>query len=137
MQSVSLFPQLLSYGFFATFILRASLGLFFIRFAYLKFSGNRENEIAFFDKLGLRPGNFFFWVVAIAKLIIGIGLLLGFYTQGVALLGFVLMVVAVFIKRRRPELLPENTASFFVLLAIVLGVLIFLGPGSFAFDLPV
>jgi len=136
MHPVSLFPQLLDYSFLATFVLRASLGLLFIRCAYKEFFHGRESGITLYEKLGLRSNKAFFWVFTSIKLLIGVCLLVGLYTQGAALLGFVFAFVAIIIKWRRPELLPENTIEFFILVAVVLGVLMFLGPGPFAFDLP-
>ena len=136
MHPVSLFPQLLDYSFLAIFILRASIGLVLIRCAYKGFFKNRESDISLYNKLGLRPGKTFFWIITNLKLIAGICLLVGFYTQGAALLGFILSFVAIIIKWRRPELLPENTIEFFILVAVVLAVLMFFGPGPFGFDLP-
>jgi len=136
MQTVSLFPDLLNYGFLATGILRITLGLIFVYFAYSKIFHERLERIAFFEKLGLRPALLYFALVNGAELVAGICLTIGLYTQGAALVTGALMVLASLIKWRHPHALPYNTIEFYILLAVVSFTLIFLGPGAFAIDLP-
>ncbi len=132
----SLFPELFTYGFLATGVLRITLGLIFIWFAYEKFFRERTEHIAFFEKLGMKPAIVFFALVTGVEFIAGIGLLVGYYTQIAALITGSLMTFATFIKLYRPQALPGNTLEFYILLAILSFALIFLGPGAFAFDLP-
>ena len=133
---VSVFPQLLDYSFLAISVLRITLGVIFILFAYGKLFRERTERIAFFDKLSLRPAIVFFSIVTGLELIAGIFLTIGLFTQVMALVTGTLMVLATLIKWRRPDVLPYNTVEFYILLAIVSFSLIFLGPGSFSFDLP-
>ena len=132
----SLFPDLFTYGFLATGVLRMTLGLIFIWFAYEKFFHQRTERIAFFEKLGIKPAIVFFALVTGVELLAGIGLVLGYYTQVAALITGALMTLATFIKWYRPSALHRNTIEFYILLAILSFALIFLGPGAFAFDLP-
>ncbi len=132
----SLFPELFTYDFLATGVLRITLGLIFIWFAYEKFFRERRERIAFFEKLGMKPAIVFFVLVTSIELIAGIGLLLGYYTQIAALITGSLMTLATFIKWYRPSALHRNTLEFYILLAVLSFALIFLGPGAFAFDLP-
>ncbi len=132
----SLFPELLSYGFLATGVLRITLGLIFIWFAYEKFFHQRTERIAFFKKLGMKPAIVFFALVTGIEFIAGVGLVVGFYTQAAALITGGLMTLATFIKWYRPVSLHRNTIEFYILLAVLSFALLFLGPGAFAFDLP-
>ncbi len=132
----SLFPELFTYGFLATGVLRITLGLIFIWFAYEKFFHQRTEHIAFFEKLGMKPAIVFFALVTGVELVAGIGLLLGYYMQAAALATGTLMTLATFIKWYRPSAFQSNTIEFYILLAVLSFALIFLGPGAFAFDLP-
>ena len=132
----SLFPDLFTYGFLATGVLRMTLGLIFIWFAYEKFFHQRTERIAFFEKLGIKPAIVFFALVTGVEFLAGIGLVLGYYTQVASLITGALMTLATFIKWYRPSALPRNTIEFYILLAILSFALIFLGPGAIAFDLP-
>lgn len=133
---LSVFPQLFDYSFLAITVLRITLGVIFIFFAYGKLFRERSMRIAFFDKLSLRPAIVFFSIVTGLELIAGIFLTIGLFTQIMAMITGTLMVLATLIKWRRPDVLPYNTAEFYILLALVSYSLVFLGPGSFAFDLP-
>ena len=133
---VSLFPHLFNYSFLAIGILRITLGLIFIWFAYTKIFHERIERIAFFEKLGLRPAVLFFSLVSGAELIAGIGLVVGLYTQLSAIITGIIMTLATIIKLRRPHALPYNTVEFYIILAVVSYALMFIGPGAFAFDLP-
>lgn len=136
MHTVSLFPHLLDYQMLGIFMIRATLGLIFVYFAYTKILYKRHEQIEFFEKLKMHPTKVFFWVVALIELVAGIGLTVGLYTQAAAIVTGVLMIFAFFIKHHRPTVLPHNTAEFYILLAVVSLALLFLGPGAFSFDLP-
>ena len=130
------FPDLLIYGFTALFVLRVTLGLMFISFAYEKLFRERASRIAFFDKISLRPPMLYFSIVSGLELVAGILLTIGLFTQIAALVTGVVMTLATIIKWRRPTALPQNTIEFYILLAIVSFVLVSTGAGAFAFDFP-
>ena len=134
---VSIFPNLLNYSFFATGILRIILGLIFIYFAYEKFFLERKERTLFFEKLKMRPAKVFFGIVTGLELLGGVGLLVGFWMQVATLITGALMTLATFIKWHRPHALPKNTLEFYLILAVVSFALLALGPGAFAFDLPI
>ena len=136
MHTISLFPHLLDYQMLGIFMLRVTLGLIFIYFVYAKILYERRERIEFFEKLKMRPAKVFFWVVTLTELIAGVGLTIGLYTQAAAIATGGLMVLASFIKHHRPSALPHNTIEFYILLAAASFALLFLGPGAFAFDLP-
>ena len=133
---LTIFPDLITYSFVATFGLRITLGFIFIWFAYVKYFRERKARIAFFEHLHLRPAHIYFALITGIELIAGIMLVVGLYTQIAALVVAVLMTLATIIKIRKPSALPHNTVEFYILLAVVALVLMFIGPGAFAFDLP-
>ncbi len=131
----SIFPDLLTYGFLATFVLRVTVGLMFLyTTAYMKFL-NRAHYAEVFSMLPPGGAKFLYRLTAGFELAIGIMLIVGIYLQAAALVAGLLLVIAAVLKWRRPNLLPHPTALY-VLLAIVSLSLLFLGPGAFAFDLP-
>lgn len=133
---LSLFPSLFDYSLLAITVLRVSLGLIFVWFAYTKIFRERLERIAFFEKINVRPAIFFYSLVTGLELIAGISLTIGLYTQAAALTVGILMVFATLIKWRKSDTLPYNTIEFYLLLATVSFAVLFLGPGVFAFDLP-
>jgi putative oxidoreductase len=132
---LTLFPDLLTYGLIAPFILRVSLGLVLVYFSYLKFGKERMEKITFFESIGMRPGAFYVNVIGSIELIGGILLVVGAYTQAAALIGAFIMLVATFIKWRHPQSL-RNDIEFYILLFVVALSLVFLGAGFWAIDLP-
>lgn len=136
MHTVSLFPHLLDYQMLGTFFLRATIGLIFVCFWYKKVFHERHEQIHFFEKLGLRPAKYYFAIISSLEGISGLLLVVGLYTQGAAIVTGTLMTVAALIKWRKPSALPHNTVSFYIILAVVSFVLLFLGPGALAIDLP-
>ncbi len=132
---LTVFPDLLTYGLIAPFILRVSLGLVLIYFSYLKFRKERFEKIVFFDSLGMKPGVFYVNTIGGIELIGGILLVVGAYTQIAAMGAALIMLAATFIKWRRPQSL-RNDIEFYILLFVVALSLVFLGAGFFAIDLP-
>ena len=105
---LSLLPNLLNWWIFAPIILRAALGISFLSEA----SRERQSK---------KP-------LTTIKLILGIGLILGLFTQVVALASAILVLYRLVKKQDDRELLILE-------LAISLALLV-LGPGIFAIDLP-
>lgn len=136
MQTVSLFPSLLDYQMLGIFALRVTLGLIFVYFWYEKVTHQRAERIHFFEKLGLRPAKIYFFIVSSAEGIAGMLLVVGLWTQGAALVTGSLMTLATLIKWYKPSALPRNTIEFYIILAVASFALLVLGPGVFAFDLP-
>jgi len=118
------------------FALRVTLGFIFVYFWYEKVTHQRAERIEFFEKLKLHPAKVYFYAVSSIEGIAGVLLVIGFYTQGAAVVTGALMTVATFIKWRKPSALHRNTMDFYIILAVVSFSLLFLGPGAFAIDLP-
>lgn len=132
----SLFPDLFNYSFLATGVLRATLGLIFVWSAYKKFSSERGAYLEFFEKLKMRPTKIFLNIAIAVELLSGIGITAGYYTQVALFVTGTAMTFAALIKWHRPNTLPKNTIEFYIILAVLSFTLLAIGPGAFAFDLP-
>jgi putative oxidoreductase len=135
MNTLSIFPDLLTFWLLAPFILRVTVGFIFIYFGVSKIWREQERRIGFFKKIGFGAGIIFFWLVSTLEIIGGALLVLGLYTQPTALVLSFVALGAIYSKIRHPKLL-DNTLEFYVLLLSVLISLLFLGAGFWAIDLP-
>lgn len=136
MQTLSLFPELLDLQMLGIFAIRVTLGLIFIYFWYEKTTKHRAEKIEFFEKLKLRPAKLYSTIITFTFGVMGALLVVGLYTQGVAMVAGVFMLLATLIKWRNPSLLPNNTITFYIILSVTSFSLLFLGAGAFAIDLP-
>jgi len=118
------------------FALRITLGFIFIYFWYEKITHQRGEKVEFFEKLKLRPAKLYLTIVSYTEGLIGALLIVGLYTQGVAIVAGAIMLLSTIIKWRRPSLLPQDTTAFYFILSVVSFSLLFLGAGAFAIDLP-
>ena len=135
MNTLSMFPDLLTFWLISPFLLRITAGFIFIYFGYTKIWKEKERRVSFFNKIGFGAGTVFFWVVSLVELIGGILLVLGLFTQVTALTLFFIILGATYTKMRQPDLF-DNSLEFFILLLAVLLSLLFLGAGFWAMDLP-
>ncbi len=134
MNTLSVFPHLLTFGFVVPFLLRITVGIIFIYFGYTKILKEKERRISFFNEIGFGRGLLLFWVVSFAEIIGGIFLVVGVFTQVVAIVLSIITIGAICTKIRKPDLL-DNSLEFFILLLVALVSLLFLGAGFFAMDL--
>jgi len=136
MNTLSIFPDLLTFWLVAPFILRIIIGLIFVYFGISKIWKEKERKINFFKKIGFSTGVVCFWITSILEIIGGVFLILGLFIQPTALVLLLVVMGAIYSKIRHPELL-DNTLEFFILLLAVLLSLLFLGAGFWAIDLPI
>lgn len=132
---LSAFPTLFSYELVVPFIFRIVIGLTFIWFGYRNGFKNREEKINLLSNFKLSSSPAWLWLIALAQALGGLLLFVGAYTQIVSLIFSVMLVVAVVTKHNKPDarLLPQGTL---LLLLLITASLLFLGPGFYAFDLP-
>jgi len=135
MNTLSMFPGLLTFWLIAPFLLRITVGFIFIYFGITKIWKERKRRISFFNKIGLGGEVIFFWIISIIELIGGAFLVLGLFTQIISLILLIIIIVAIYVKIKNPSLL-DNSLEFFILTLAVLLSLLFLGAGFFAIDLP-
>jgi|TARA_Y100000310_G_scaffold122869_2_gene121625 uncharacterized membrane protein YphA (DoxX/SURF4 family) len=128
-------PELLTLGFFAPFILRVVAGLIFLSLGYRHAVKERAATTAAVNERWGQVGTFFVWYLGIAEVTAGLLILLGLWTQIGAVIGAVIAVKMLLLKRKHAVLAKESTAFYGLLLAICLSLLIS-GAGALAFDLP-
>ncbi len=129
------FPSLLVYGFFAPTLLRVvAAGAFF----YLATLHWRTREGVAHDLSGMLGRSTAGPAAAIFPLVeflVAAGLLFGFWTQVAAIVGAVLCLKILFVKRGLRHLSPISHLSY-ILLGVICLSLLATGAGAFAFDLP-
>ena len=129
------FPELLAYSLLAPFILRLVLGYLFINLGYLKLTSEKNRWSLFFEAFKIKPTDFFVKILAYLEIVAGGFLILGFYTQVVALILAALTFGELYIEYKEESLLKRNLIFYLLIFAISLS-LIFSGAGFFSFDLP-
>lgn len=132
---LSVFPFLLSYKLIAPLILRLTLGVIFVDYGWSKLHRQKKEKLEMFEKIGLKPGLTYVWIIAIIEIVVGLFLIFGFLTQVATLLASIIIAVAIFIKIKQPLSLESSLCLLIVCLVIALSLLL-TGPGFFAFDLP-
>ena len=112
---LSLFPTFLAFGLFAPFLIRLTVGLYFLWYGRNVFREGTKSKTLFFFYTGL-------------TYLSSLSILAGVYTQ----LGGVLLALLSFILY-----IQHNRDARFFFLGILSLSLLFLGAGFFAFDLPI
>lgn len=138
---LSILPQLLDFQFYAPLLLRLALGAVFLIHGYPKLFGDRSQFAGWLASMGFKPGWAWALLVAIVEVVAGALLVIGLFTQAAALvLAVELLIIILWFKRGQKFVggpaSPAGGWEFdFVLLIMALALLI-LGPGAWAFDLP-
>lgn len=117
---LSLFPEIYNYSGYAPLILRLSLGVSFV--------GDGIEDIN--KKGGIKILNI---LVGVLKIISGIALTLGIYTQLWASVACMLLIFSMIISMGDGD---WNKARYNFILTIISASLILSGPGLYAMDLP-
>lgn len=119
----SLFPYLFTFDQAAPLVLRLVLGITLAWFGYRKIKqqgkSSGSNSI----------------IYGAIEILIAIFLIIGLFTQLAALLNALILVIKIAYKIRDRKFLTDGINYYVLLLAIALAVAV-LGPGWFAFDLP-
>jgi uncharacterized membrane protein YphA (DoxX/SURF4 family) len=131
---VSAFPELLSFGLLAPTILRLAIGFFFAFEALDMLERGRAATTSDTSKADLTPSGIGLRLTAYAHLIIGALLVVGLFTQ-VAALAAVFLCFALLRLAPHPLYAPRERVVYKLLFFIALSLIV-LGPGIFAFDLP-
>jgi uncharacterized membrane protein YphA (DoxX/SURF4 family) len=116
MHPLSLFPSLLSYPFLAYFILRLVVAWGVLRVGVMRWR---------------KP---YKWMTVLHS-IAGILVLIGLYTQPALIACIILLIIDV-VMDNTTGLSNNNERLISMIIGVVAFSLLFLGPGSFAFDLP-
>ena len=116
MHPLSVFPQLLTFGLIAPLLLRLVAGVLFLWFGVKKY---KDGQV----------------VYAVIKILTGIFLVIGLYTQIASIIGIVLVSIEYHKQKKLGSLTKERTIIS-ILVKVILLSLLFTGPGFLAFDLP-
>jgi putative oxidoreductase len=131
----NVFPDFLNYGLLAPTILRIILGVIVINLGYLKIRSEKERWIELFETLNFRPAHIFLKVASFVEIVGGIMLIIGAYTQVVALI-FAITYVCEAILDYEEESLVKRNLPFYILLCAISVSLLLTGAGLFAVDIP-
>ncbi len=120
---LSLFPWLLTYQEFSPLLLRLTLGIVFLFWAYRR--TRREDK----ESKGMKMACVAF------EAFLGICLVIGFLTQLIALLTTLVFLTHLVRKVKNRAFLTNGINYYFILLVISLCLLL-TGPGAFSIDMP-
>ncbi len=116
-------------------ILRVLLGLIFIDLGFLKFKSEKETWLASLETLGLRPADLFLPIYALLQIAGGVLLIIGLWTQVVALSFVIFSGIELYIEWRAREILKRDMV-FYLLIFIISLSLLLTGAGAHAIDIP-
>lgn len=135
---LNIFPDLLFLQLFAPFMLRVALGVMFVWIGYSYLFKDREAVIAQISSKWPRIAKFSVLFGGTFEMVVGVLLILGFYTQAVAIAGALIAIDALFGKFFYKELdkVLKYSKMFYVLILIISLSLLVSGAGAFAIDLP-
>lgn len=130
----SIFPQILFLQPAGIGLLRVAAGLYLIYIGYSLWSERAEVAKEQFPIIGRMPE----WLAMLAatlQMALGILLVVGAWTQLVALLGAIVALKCIIFARAYKTIMPLDRAASILLLVILLALIVS-GAGAFAFDLP-
>ncbi|MFZ3020463.1 MAG: DoxX family protein [Minisyncoccia bacterium] len=129
------FPELLSLGLVAPFILRIVIGLVFINTGYLKLTKEKQRWLIFMNAIRLKPAKQFVLALGLIEMVSGALLIIGLGTQYVCLVLLVLTAKEWFVEYKEDVLVARDIVFYSLVGAILLSLLL-TGAGFLAFDLP-
>ncbi len=129
------FPELLTFSFFAPTLLRVAVGLVFAYLAWHHFSARRAcaGEIEMFVSRSLAGG--LCTIYALIEALVALGLVIGLYTQVAALVGAVITLKILVLKRSFHQTAPLSRTAYALVCIICISLLV-TGAGAYALDLP-
>lgn len=132
---LSLFPILLSYNLAVPLVFRVAVGLTFIFFGRTNLAEHKTSKLAMFERMGLKSGIVWLWILVAVEVIGGGLLVVGLWTQAAALALSVTLLLGIIVKIKNGDSLPWSVGFLSLLFLITLSLL-FLGPGFYGLDLP-
>jgi len=132
---LNLFPDLLTWSFFAPLFLRLALGVVFLDFGRHTLGKGRGQHGALFEALGLKQGAYYVSVLGCVEIILAFMLILGLYTQLAALVTLLISLAAYYLKGTHGAHIEHRRHLFFLTAVISLSLLLS-GAGALGFDLP-
>lgn len=128
------FPDLLTFGLIAPFLLRGAVGLMFVN-AGIKKLQRKSWVTALFERLHLIPASSYAVALGVIEVVSGLLLVVGLFTQIASLAALVVSAFMLREKNKHPAETP-GSRGVFLLLCIISLSLLFSGAGFLAFDVP-
>ncbi|NTV44816.1 MAG: DoxX family membrane protein [Candidatus Yonathbacteria bacterium] len=135
MTILTLFPELLSFSFFAPFLLRVVIGIIFFRLGCLAVREKRRELADMIELVSSKHARIITRILGMLECLSGTLLVFGLFTQAAALSLTLLTAGTLVLKFRFPDVIPHHR-SFLVLILAVLLSLLLTGAGIYAVDLP-
>ena len=110
--------------------MRSILGIIFIKHGIAKLGDGYQSWANFIKSKNINE--IFAIASIIAEILIGFLLILGIYTRITALIGFIFMLIAVFIAHDKDPLIGEKGISYQILIIFILLSLTITGSGDYA-----
>jgi len=132
---LNLFPDLFTYYLVAPVILRVTLGIIALNLGYLKLTSEKRRWVISLETLQIKPAEWWTRMLGILQIILGVLVIIGLYTQLVALIFTILFSAEAYFEAMEDTLLTRSFV-FYLLLAVISLSLLFLGAGFYAFDMP-
>lgn len=129
----NVFPQLLTFGLIAPFLLRIFLVTWLVYVSFLLIKGRAVGFLAYFESREYPLARVVPLLLAIIAGVTGLFLLFGVYTQLAAIITIFILATMLFIEHRSEQIMSFST-WFYVLAIIVCISLLFSGAGFFAVD---
>ena len=125
---LSLFPDLFDWSFYVPFFFRVFLGCYVIAVGYSFFKKSTAPAEKNEDSIS--------WgILGGLLMVLALCLFAGVFVQAAGAVTFAVSLIAIYAKKYHLAEIDEST-TFYLLFALVGISLVFLGPGPFAFDLP-
>lgn len=124
---LSLFPDLLDWSWYVPFVFRLFLGVYCCYIGWVLAQkelekSNNDDRIAW---MGMRT----------LLVVVGLSFIFGVVVQALGSIGFALAMFALYLRWKKfPQ--ASESLQFYLLIGTVSLSLVFLGPGPYAFDLP-
>lgn len=130
----SIFPYLLNWSQIIPFILRVVGGSYFLYFGYIGLTSAWQDKLRFFAHIHLKPEKLYTYAFVLSEFVGGIMLIMGLFTQVVALVFLIISLTTLVIKRAQ-HVGAEHTQDTYILLSGIMLCLIIGGAGYFGMDL--
>ncbi len=132
---LNVFPDLLTFSFFAPMLLRLALGVIFLDFGRHTLGKGRTQHGELFEALGLKQHKHYVTALGALEIVAAVMLILGLYTQLAALVVVLLSLAAYYLKGKHGAHIEHRRHLFFLTAVMALSLLLS-GAGALAFDLP-
>jgi uncharacterized membrane protein YphA (DoxX/SURF4 family) len=132
---LSIFPELFAFEFVGVTLVRLAVGIVLL-YIGLMTTGIKKTEYSNNMKVRNYPlSNVIPLIFGVVEIITGVFLIAGFLTQLMTVIGIYIFINLIFIEKHIGRVFDYANLFYFVMILISISVL-FLGPGIFAFDLP-